>query len=321
LASVDTVLFDKTGTLTEGRPRLAGVVPNVSVTEETVLAAAAAVERGSEHPLALAIVWEAVRRGVAIPVAEGVEAVLGKGIRGQVEGRRVSVGRPGFLLESGVHRDAMLSEAHSQRLLGHGVVFVGAADRCIGLIVVSDPLRAGARDAVARLAAAGMRLVVVTGDHSDTAGGVARAVGIEEVVADTLPAEKYALVLKLKGEGRVVAVCGDGVNDAPALAAADVGIAVGTGARAAIGTAGVTLTGADLGAIDGARRLSRAVVRTVRQNLVLAFALNVLAVPVAAGVLIPLGGGLINSIWASTVMGVSSLLVFANSGRLALHKV
>ena len=289
--------------------------------EGDVLAAAAAVERGSEHPLALAIVWEAVRRGVAIPTAEGVEAVLGKGIRGQVGDRRVSVGRLGFLLESGAHRDSMLSEANTQRLLGHGVVFVGAADKCIGLIVLSDPLRAGARDAVTRLTAAGTRVGMVTGDHGDTAGGVARAVGIEEVVADTLPAEKYAVVLKLKGEGRVVAMCGDGVNDAPALAAADVGIAVGTGARAAIGTAGVTLTGADLGAIDWARHLSRAVVRTVRQNLVLAFALNLLAVPVAAGALVPLGGGLIDSIWASAVMGASSLLVIANSVRLARRRV
>jgi Cu+-exporting ATPase len=163
--------------------------------------------------------------------------------------------------------------------------------------------------------------VVVTGDHAETAGGIARSVGIEEVVADALPAEKYALVLKLKGEGRVVAMCGDGVNDAPALAAADAGIAVGTGARTALGTAGITLTGTDLGAIDSARQLSRAVVRTVRQNLVLAFAFNILAVPVAAGALVPLGGGLIDSIWASAAMVASSLLVIANSVRLALRSV
>jgi Cu+-exporting ATPase len=321
LASVDTVLFDKTGTLTEGRPKLAGVVPNIGQSEEAILAAAAAVERGSEHPIALAIVWEAARRGLAIPVAEDVEAVLGKGIRGRVEGRRVAVGRLNFLMESGAHREAMLSEAGAQRLRGHVVIFVGAGDRCIGLIVLSDPLRAGARAGVARLAGAGMRLAVVTGDHADTAGGIARSVGIEEVVADALPAEKYALVLKLKGEGRVVAMCGDGVNDAPALAAADAGIAVGTGARTALGTAGITLSGTDLGAIDSARQLSRAVVRTVRQNLVLAFAFNILAVPVAAGALVPLGGGLINSIWASAAMVASSLLVIANSARLALRRV
>jgi Cu+-exporting ATPase len=321
LSAVDTVLFDKTGTLTEGRPRLAGVVANVGLSEGEVLAAAAAVERGSEHPIALAIVWEAAKRGIAIPVAEGVEAVLGKGIRGRVEGRQVAVGRLNFLMESGAHREAMISEATSQRVRGHVVVFVGAADRCIGLIVMSDPLRAGAREGVGRLAAAGLRLAVVTGDHADSAGGIARLVGITEVVADTLPAEKYAVVLKLKGEGRVVAMCGDGVNDAPALAAADVGIAVSTGTQAAIGTAGVTLTGTDLGAIDSARHLSRAVVRTVRQNLVLAFAFNLLAVPVAAGLLVPLGGGLIDSIWASATIVASSLLVIANSVRLARRRV
>jgi len=319
LASVDTVLFDKTGTLTEGRPKFAGVVPNVGVSEDAVLAAAAAVERGSEHPLGLAIVWEAVRRNVEIAPAEGVEEIPGKGVRGRVGGRRVVVGRPVFLKECGAHREHMTSEANSQRLLGRVVVFVAEDDRCVGLIAMDDPVRAGAREAVERLAAAGVRPVLVTGDHADTGRGVAHAVGIEEVVADTLPAEKYAVVQKLKGEGRVVAVCGDGVNDAPALAAADVGIAVGTGTRAAIGTAGVALTGTDLRAIGNARELSRAVVRRVRQNLILAFALNVLAVPIAAGALVPLGGGLINSIWAAAAMGISSVLVIANSFRLALR--
>jgi Cu+-exporting ATPase len=186
---------------------------------------------------------------------------------------------------------------------------------------MNDPLRAGAREAVGRLAAAGLRLVLVTGDHADTALGLARAVGIEEVVADTLPVEKYAVVQKLKSEGRVVAMCGDGVNDAPALVAADVGFAVGTGSRAAIGTAGVTLARADLRTIDGARELSRAVVRTVRQNLVLAFGFNAIAIPIAAGALVPLGGGLIDSIWAAGAMGISSLLVILNSLRLAFRRL
>ncbi|HEV3440493.1 MAG TPA: heavy metal translocating P-type ATPase [Gemmata sp.] len=319
LASVNTVLFDKTGTLTEGRPKLVEVIPNVGVTENAVLLAAAAVERGSEHPLGLAIVWEAARRELSITAAESVEQILGKGVRGLVEGRRVAVGRLGFLMESGAHRVPMVSEANTQRLLSHTVVFVSEGDRCIGLIVMNDPLRVGAREAVGRLAAAGLRLVLVTGDHADTAGGVARSVGIAEIIADTLPAEKFAVVQKLKGEGRKVAICGDGVNDIPALVAADVGIAVGTGTRAAIGTAGVTLANADLRSVAGARELSRAVVRTVRQNLVLAFGFNALAVPIAAGALVPLGGGLIDSIWAAAAMGISSLLVIANSLRLALR--
>ena len=249
-----------------------------------------------------------------------MEQVLGKGVRGVVAGRKVAVGRINFLRESGAHRESMLAEANSQRILGHGVVYVGADDRFIGMIVVNDPLRTGAREAVKHLATLGMRLILLTGDHPDTAGGIARSVGIEEVVADTLPAEKYAVVQKLKGEGRVVALCGDGINDAPALAAADVGIAIGSGTSAAIGTAGVTLAHGDLRAIATARELSLATVRTLRQNVFLAFSLNVLAVPIAAGALYAVGGGLINSIWAAAAMGISSLLVIGNSFRLFLRR-
>lgn len=319
LASVDTVLFDKTGTLTEGRPKLIQVVPNIGTTEDRVLMSAAAVERGNDHPLGLAIVWEAARRGLSIATAENVEPILGKGVRGTVNGHRVAVGRLGFLMESGSHREPMVSEASTHRLLSHTVVFVGEGDRCVGLIVMDDPLRPGAQEAIGRLSAAGLRLVLVTGDHPDTAAGVARSVGIVEIVADTLPAEKFAVVQKLKGEGRVVAICGDGVNDTPALVAADVGIAVGTGTQAAIGVAGVTLVRGDLRKVDSARELSRKVLRTVRQNLVLAFGLNLLAMPIAAGALVPLGGGLIDSIWAAATMGLSSLLVIVNSLRLALR--
>jgi P-type Cu+ transporter len=319
LASVDTILFDKTGTLTEGRPQLIAVLGNRGVAENAVLAAAAAVERGNSHPLGLAIVWEAVRRELEIVVAEQVESIPGKGVRGMVDGQRVVVGRLGFLQECGVYQDLMLSEAMTHRKQGRGVVFVSEEGRCIGVIVMNDPIRASARDAVEHLKAVGLHLALVTGDHAETGLGVASAVGIDDVIADTLPAEKYAVVQKFKSEGKVVAMCGDGINDAPALVAADVGIAMGTGTRAAISAAGVTLTRPDLRAVGMARELSRVTVRTIRQNLLLAFAFNVLAIPIAAGALVPFGGGLLNSVWAAAAMSVSSLFVIANSFRLAMR--
>ena len=317
LAAVDTVLFDKTGTLTEGRPKLVAVLGNRGVAGNAVLALAAAVERGNGHPLGLAIVWEAVHRKLDVVPAENVEAIPGKGVRGMVDGKRVVVGRIGFLQECGVYQDFMLSEALTHRKQGHGVVFVSEGTRCIGVIVMEDPVRSQARAAVDELRAAGLELTLVTGDHEETAMGVASAVGIDDVVADTLPAEKYAVVQQFKSRGKVVAMCGDGINDAPALVAADVGIAMGTGTRAAIGTAGVMLAHPDLRGVGAARHLSRATVRTIRQNLLLAFAFNVLAIPIAAGALVPLGGGLINSVWAAAAMSISSLLVIANSLRLA----
>jgi Cu+-exporting ATPase len=319
LASVDAVLFDKTGTLTEGKPKLAAVVPNVGVSENAVLAMAAAVERGSEHPLGLAIVWEAARRGLGILPAEDVEEVAGRGVRGMVEGRRVAVGRLGFLQESGMHQDLMVSEGRSELHRGNGVMFVGEGERCVGVIVTSDPLRPGARAAVEELSAGGLKAILVTGDHAETGRAVGRAVGIAEVVGDALPVEKYAMVQKLKGEGKVVAVCGDGVNDAPALVAADVGVAMGNGAPAVIGAAGVTLVGSDLRSVETARRWSLATVRTIRQNLILAFAFNVLAIPIAAGALVPFGGGLINSVWGASAMSVGALAVLVNSLRLTLR--
>ena len=317
LSSVDAILFDKTGTLTEGRPKLVAVLGNRSVGENAVLATAAAVERGNNHPLGLAIVWEAVRRGLEIAAAEGVESIPGKGVRGMVDARRVVVGRIGFLQECGVYQDLMLSEAMTHRKQGHGIVFVGEGSRCIGVVVMNDQLRASSRAAVENLKAEGIQLTLVTGDHAETAEGVASAVGIDNVIADTLPVEKYAVVQKFKSEGRIVAMCGDGINDAPALVAADVGIAMGTGTHAAIGAAGLTLAQPDLLSLGMARELSRKTVRTIRQNLFLAFAFNALAIPIAAGALVPFGGGLLNSVWAAAAMSVSSLLVIANSLRLA----
>jgi Cu+-exporting ATPase len=321
LALVDTVLFDKTGTLTEGRPRLHAVVPNTGLTDNAVLALAAAVERGSEHPIGLAIVWEAARRGVEIGVAESVEAVVGKGVRGAVNDRKVVVGRFGFLQESGVHSDLMVSEAVKHRHMGHVLVLVGEGTRCVGAIVFHDPLRAHTVEAIEGLRRAGFKLAMVTGDHAETARALARGLGIDDVdvIADALPVEKFAVVQKYKNDGHVVAMCGDGINDAPALGAADVGIAPASGTGAAIGTAGVTLAHADLRAIEISRELSRAAVRTIRWNLVLAFAFNVLAIPVAAGALVPFGGGLIDSFWAAAAIAVSSFAVLVNSFLLYLR--
>lgn len=318
LSAVDAIVLDKTGTLTEGRPRLMGVQPNVGVSVDDVLALAAAVERGSEHPLGLAIVWEAAKRNLPIPAAEAVEAVPGRGIRGVVGEHRVTVGRLGFLQESGVHHDLMVSEANTHRLHGHGVTFVGRGARCVGLIVTNDPIRSSSREAVERLRAAGLRLILVTGDHVETAKSVAGALAIEEVVADTLPAEKYAMVQRLKNEGWVVAVCGEGVNDAPALAAADVGVAMGTGTDVAINVAGVTLTRPDLRAVEAARELSRQMVRTIHQNATIALAYSALAIPIAAGILVPFGGRVVSPVWALAVMCLSSLSVGVNTIRAHL---
>jgi Cu+-exporting ATPase len=316
LAAIDTVLLDKTGTLTEGRMQFSRIEANPGMREEQVLALAAAVERGSEHPIGLAIVWEAARQNLTIPAAEGVESVAGRGIRGTVDGHQVVVGRIGFLQEHGVHFNLMVSEARTHRLYGHVVVFIGYDDRCIGIVVMEDPVRPTSRAGVDQLWASKLKVMLVTGDHVDTARSVGKVLGIEDVVGDALPAEKYAVVQKLKNEGRVVAMVGDGVNDAPALAAADVGIAVSSGADVAVTTAGMTLVRPDVRAVAAARDLSKATVRTIRQNLGVAFAYNALAVPIAAGALVPLGGGLLSPVWAAVATSLSSLSVVLNSWRL-----
>lgn len=321
LSSVDTLLFDKTGTLTEGKMRFIDVKPALNLTQDDVLMAAAAVERGSNHPIGLAIVWETVRRQLTITRAEDVETVPGQGVRGNVDGRRVAVGTSQFLLRSGMMREMMASEGISQRMHGNVVAFVGRDDRCIGVIVMHDPVRATAKEAAESLKAAKVQLVLVTGDHSEPARSVADQVGIEEVIAETPPIEKYAVVQRLKNEGKVVAMCGDGTNDAPALAAADVGIAMGTGTDAAINIAGVTLLKPDLRAIALARLMSRATVRTIRQNLRLAFVYTLVAVPLAAGVLIPFGGGLMSPIWSTMGLAVSSLAIAVNSMRLGRARI
>jgi Cu+-exporting ATPase len=321
LAAVDTVLFDKTGTLTEGRLKIVTVIPNVGETVDDVLATAAAAERGSSHPVGLAIVWEAARRGLPIVRAEDVEFVPGRGVRARVNGARIVVGQAALLVHSGVHRDLMTGEAAGQQMVGNAVIYVGRGNTCIGLVVVFDPIRANVNATIDALKAADLRLVVVTGDHERSARTVAAKAGIEDLLADTPPVEKYAVVQRLKNEGRVVAMCGDGTNDAPALAAADVGIALGTGTAAAIGVAGVALAGPDLRGVAFARQLSRATVRTIHRNLAVAFTYAVIAIPLAAGILVPLGGGLISPIWQAMGMAICSLLVVANSLRLGSARI
>jgi P-type Cu+ transporter len=311
LESVDTLVVDKTGTLTEGKPRVASIAPAPEFDEGTVLAMAAAVERGSEHPLAAAIVAAATERGLSIPAATGFESMTGRGVRATVDGRAIVVGNSyvGPNLSSAAAIDALRAE-------GQTVVFLTVDGKPAGAIGIADPVKASTGEAIRLLHGEGLRIVMLTGDNRATADAVARRVGLDEVIAGVLPEGKREAVAALQKQGRIVAMAGDGINDAPALAQADVGIAMGTGTDVAMETAGVTLVSGDLRAIVRARRLSRATMRNIRQNLFLAFVYNAVGVPVAAGVLYPLLSVLISPIWASAAMTFSSVSVIANALRL-----
>jgi len=313
LDEADTLVVDKTGTLTEGRPALAEVHALHGSSAEEVLALAASLEAGSEHPLAGAIVSGARSRGLApAPVTE-FSAEPGKGVLGRVGGHAVAVGRELRVEE----RSAELAEvARSWRERGRTVAFVEIDGRAVAALAIEDPIKESARTAVAALAREGLRVVIATGDHAATAQSVARTLGVSEVHAGLLPEEKEALVVRLQKTGRVVAMAGDGVNDAPALARADVGIAMGTGTDVAMQSAGVTLVSGDLRGVVRARRLSRATVRNIRQNLAFAFGYNLLGVPIAAGVLYPFLGWLLSPMLASAAMSLSSVSVIANALRL-----
>ncbi|KAB0682561.1 heavy metal translocating P-type ATPase [Aureimonas leprariae] len=317
LASVDTLVVDKTGTLTEGQPRLVDVVPAEGGDGEAMLRLAAALERGSEHPLAAAIVAGAAGHGLQLPDATGVEAATGKGLAGTVEGRAVAIGNRAMLRDGGVEVAKAL-EAEAERLRGEGktAMFVAVDGKAAGLLAVADPIKPSARDAIRALHAEGVRVVMATGDEPGTAAGVAKALGIDDVRAGLLPEGKLALVEELQGRGRRVAVAGDGVNDAPALAGAAVGIAMGTGADVAMESAGITLVKGDLAGIARARRLAKATIRNVRQNLFFAFVYNAVGVPVAAGVLYPVFGWLLSPMLAAAAMSLSSVSVIANALRL-----
>jgi Cu+-exporting ATPase len=315
LHRADTLVLDKTGTLTEGKPKLIAVEPADGISENDLLCWAASLERGSEHPLAAAIVQEAGARRLPLVEAREFQSQTGLGIRGLVDGKTIFLGNVALLAAQGITSPTIQARLDALRGEGQTVLLAGVDGRFAGLLGVSDPIRASTPEAIARLHEEGLRLIMLSGDSRVTAEAVARKLGIDEVIAEVLPQQKSEVVKRLQMQGRVVAMAGDGVNDAPALAQAQVGIAMGTGTDVALESAGVTLVRGDLRGIVRARRLSRAVVRNIRQNLFLAFVYNVLSVPVAAGVLYPLGV-VITPIWASVAMSLSSLSVVGNALRL-----
>jgi Cu+-exporting ATPase len=316
LERVDTVVVDKTGTLTEGRPRLDVVEAAGGAESDDVLRLAAALERGSEHPLAAAVLAGAAARGITVPAAAEFASRTGLGLVGAVEGRRVAVGNEALLAELGVVPGALRARAEALREEGYTTVFVAVDGATAGLLGVRDPIKDSTKEAVRLLHADGVRLVMLTGDTRRTAVAVAAPLGIDRVEADVRPDQKLVAVERLQQDGRVVAMAGDGVNDAPALARADVGIAMGTGTDVAIESATVTLVKGDLRGIARARRLSRAVMRNIRQNLFFAFIYNTLGVPIAAGALYPVFGLLLSPVIAAAAMTFSSVSVIANALRL-----
>jgi P-type Cu+ transporter len=316
LEKVDTLVVDKTGTLTEGRPGLSHLTALPPFSDADVLRLTAGLEQASEHPLAAAIVAAARARGVVLPPVAGFEAVAGRGVAGIVDGRQVLVGNDALFQDRGLDVSGIAEASQAFRTAGETVMFVAIDGKPAGLLAVADPIRASTVHAIRALKDEGMRVVMLTGDSRATAQAVAEAMGIEEVIAEVRPEQKRAVVQRLQNEGRVVAMAGDGINDAPALAEASVGIAMGTGTDVAIESAGLTLMSGDLRGIVRARRLSRATMRNIRQNLFLAFVYNAVGVPVAAGALYPFTGWLISPIWASAAMTFSSVSVIANALRL-----
>jgi Cu+-exporting ATPase len=316
LGQVDTLVFDKTGTLTEGRPRVLDIRPATGFAEADLLRLAAGLERGSEHPLASAVLAAAAERGIAPGEVAAFTAVPGRGVVGRVDGRDVLLGSAALLERHAVDPGGLAAEAEAGRAAGRTVLFVAIDGDLAGLLAVADPVKETTPAALSALRAEGLRLVMLTGDGRATAQAVARDLGIGEVIAEVLPEGKAAAVRRLQEAGRIVAMAGDGINDAPALAQARVGIAMGTGADVAMESAGVTLVKGDLRGLVRARRLSRATMRNIRQNLLFAFLYNALGVPIAAGVLYPWTGLLLNPMIAAAAMSFSSVSVIANALRL-----
>jgi Cu+-exporting ATPase len=312
---VDTLVIDKTGTLTEGKPSVTSIIP-LGLGESELLRLSAAVERPSEHPLAVAIVAVAERRGIVVPQVEGFDSPSGKGARGIVDGKTVVLGNAGFMGEQQVDLASLANQADKLRSDGATAIFAAVDGHAVGIFAIADAVKETTPGALKSLRAEGMRIVMLTGDNSTTAAAVARRLGITEVEAEILPEQKGAIVARLRAQGRIVAMAGDGVNDAPALAAADVGIAMGSGTDVAMESAGVTLLKGDLTGIVRARLLSRATMRNIRQNLFFAFIYNAVGVPVAAGVLYPTFGIVLSPILAAAAMALSSVSVIANSLRL-----
>jgi len=313
---VDTLVLDKTGTLTEGRPSVTAIRPAAGFDEAELLRLSASLERASEHPLADAVVRAATDRKLALSEASEFDSPVGRGVTGVVDGRRVALGNGRYLGEIGVDVAALEAEAEALRQDGATAIFVAVDGAAAGVLGIADPVKATTAGAIRDLKAAGLRLVMMTGDNRTTAEAVARRLGIDDVQAEVLPQDKASVVERLRAEGRVVAMAGDGVNDAPALAAADVGVAMGAGSDVAIESAGVTLLGGDLQGIVRARKLSKAVMSNIRQNLVFAFGYNALGIPVAAGLLYPIFGLLLSPALAALAMALSSVSVIGNALRL-----
>jgi Cu+-exporting ATPase len=316
MEKVDTLVVDKTGTLTAGKPAVSSVVPAADFKETHVLALAASLERGSEHPLAEAIVAAAERRGLALSKVRGFSAAAGKGVIGMADGKRLALGNAEYLRELGIDTAPLAESAEAARRGGATAVFLAVDGKAAGMIAMADPIKETTPAALKALAAAGLRVVMLTGDNETTAQAIAQTLGIAEVEARVLPDRKAAVVAKLRGEGCVVAMAGDGTNDAPALAAADVGIAMGTGSDVAIESAGVTLIKGDLTGIVRARALSKAAMRNIRQNLFFAFIYNAAGVPIAGGILYPALGLLLSPVFAAAAMALSSVSVVGNALRL-----
>jgi Cu+-exporting ATPase len=316
MEKVDTLLVDKTGTLTEGKPRVVAIHTADGVDEAELLRLAASLERASEHPLAAAIVQSATGRGLTLAEPEGFESPIGKGVIGKVEGKWLAIGNRRIMADAAIDTAALDAAADELRGDGATAIYVAVDGRAAGIVAIADPIKETTPAAIAALKEAGIRVVMLTGDQRTTAEAVARKLGIKDVESEVLPEDKSAIVARFKSQGRVVAMAGDGINDAPALAAADVGIAMGTGTDVAMESAGVTLLKGDLTGIVRARALSLATMSNIRQNLFFAFIYNAAGVPIAAGVLYPIFGLLLSPMIAAAAMSLSSVSVVANALRL-----
>jgi Cu+-exporting ATPase len=316
LEKVDTLVTDKTGTLTMGKPLLVTVVASAGFGDDDIVRWGASLERASEHPLAAAIVAGAASRKLAMEPVTGFESQTGKGVSGRIGDRHVAIGNSTMMQALNVAVEALDARAQALRGEGQTVMFIAVDGQAVGLIGVADPIKESAPEAIRQLHAEGLTIVMLSGDSKITAGAVARKLGIDRVIAEVLPGQKAELIKQLQKEGHIVAMAGDGINDAPALAQAQVGIAMGTGTDVAMESAGITLIKGDLGGIVRARHLSRATLRNIRQNLFFAFVYNVLGVPIAAGVLYPFFGLLLSPMIAAAAMSFSSVSVISNAMRL-----
>jgi Cu+-exporting ATPase len=321
IEKVDTVVVDKTGTLTEGKPQVTKLVPANGFSEEDLMRYAGGLEKGSEHPLAHAILDKAKAMELALPDAEEFDSPNGKGVTGKIDGKSVLIGNRLLMESQGVDTSAFEEKADQLRVDGATVIFTAVDGQVCGLIAIADPIKPTTEAAITSLQKDGIRVVMLTGDNQTSAEAVARKLHIDEVKAEVLPEDKGKVVQRLKDEGRIVVMAGDGVNDAPALATADVGVAMGTGTDVAIESAGITLLRGDLMGIVEARHLSIATMRNIRQNLFFAFVYNAAGIPIAAGVLYPFVGILLSPIFAAAAMSLSSVSVIANALRLRVVKL